>query len=221
MKTFAGGEGPRNLSGFIVLFFLVPPLFLGAQNRPDALLEYRNGNYELSVDICRAELVQNPNNMDSHVVICWSLLRLNRFQEALGYAQAGRAISRYDVRIIEILGEISYYEGRNNESLQYFQEYINLAPEGQRIDMVYYFLGEIYIRLGRYRHADIALSTAVHWLPGNALWWTRLAYARENAGDSADLADAAAAYERALALDPQLTDARRGLDRVREALRPR
>jgi tetratricopeptide (TPR) repeat protein len=226
MKTFTGcfdGFSPGRffLLGLVLLFSFVLPLFLGAQTRPDALQEYRNGNYELAVNICRTELVQNPNNMDSHVVICWSLLRLNRFQEALGYAQAGRAINRYDVRIIEILGEINYYEGRNNEALQYFQEYINLAPEGQRIDMVYYFLGEIYIRLGRYRHADIALSTAVHWLPGNALWWTRLAYARENAGDSADLADAAAAYERALALDPQLADARRGLDRVRQVLRPR
>jgi tetratricopeptide (TPR) repeat protein len=200
------------------LFFLAPPVFLGAQNRPDALLEYRNGNYEQAVAICRSEIAQNPNNMDSYVVICWSLLSLNRYQEALGYARTGRNISRYDPRIIEILGEIDYYEGRNSGALQYFQEYVNLAPEGQRIDMVYYFLGEIYIRLGRYRHADIALSTAVHWTPGNAAWWTRLAYARESAGD---LAEAIAAYERALALDPQLSDARRGLERARQALRPR
>jgi tetratricopeptide (TPR) repeat protein len=202
----------------LVLFLLTPAAVLRAQNRPDALLEYRNGNYERAVAICRAEIAQNPNNMDSYIVICWSLLRLNRYQESLGYARAGRNVSRYDPRIIEILGEIGYYEGRNGEALQYFQEYINLAPEGQRIDMVYYFLGEIYIRLGRYRHADIALSTAVHWTPGNAAWWTRLAYARESAGD---LAEAISAYERALALDPQLSDARRGLDRARQALRPR
>jgi tetratricopeptide (TPR) repeat protein len=198
-----------------VLLLLCPLARSAAQNRPDALLEYRNGNYERAVAICRNEITQNSNNLDSHVVICWSLLRLNRFEEALTFARAGRNISRYDARIIEILGEVSYYEGRNAEALQYFQEYINLAPEGQRIDMVYYFLGEIYIRLGRYRHADIALSTAVHWMPGNADWWTRLAYARENAGD---LAEAITAYERALALNSQLSDARRGLDRTRQAL---
>ncbi|MDR1970305.1 MAG: tetratricopeptide repeat protein [Treponema sp.] len=191
---------------------------LWAQTRPDALVEYRNGNYERAVEICKNEIALNPNNLDSHVVICWSLLRMNRFEEAAGYARAGRIINRYDVRITEILGEINYHEGRNSEALQYFQEYITLAPEGQRIDTVYYFLGEIYIRLGRYRHADIALSTAVHWMPGNAVWWTRLAYARENAGD---LAEAVAAYERALALDAQLPDARRGLERSLQALRPR
>jgi tetratricopeptide (TPR) repeat protein len=205
---------PRRAFCAVAAVLVLAPL--AAQTRPDALLEYRNGNYERAVEICKGEIAQNPGNLESHVVICWSLLRLNRFQEALGYARLGRNISRYDSRIIEILGEISYYEGRNAEALQYFQEYISMVPEGPRIDLVYYFLGEIYIRLGRYRHADIALSTAVHWMPGNALWWTRLAYARENARD---LAEAVGAYERALALDSQLPDARRGLDRARQALR--
>jgi predicted Zn-dependent protease len=156
--------------------------------------------------------------MDAHVVICWSLIRLARYQEAWRYAGAGRNISRYDPRIIEILGEVSYFEGRNTEALQYFQEYVNLTPEGQRIDTVYYFIGEIYIRLGRYHHADIALSTAVHYQPGNAAWWTRLAYAKENAGE---LQQAVTAYEQALNLNAQLSDARRGLERSRQALRSR
>jgi tetratricopeptide (TPR) repeat protein len=203
-------------AGAAILFlfvFSLRPVF--SQTRPDALLEYRNGNYERAVAICRSEINVNPNNLEAHVVICWSLLRLNRYSEAMSYAQAGRNLSRYDARVVEILGEISFYEGRNAEALQYFQEYVNLAPEGQRIETVYYLIGEIYIRLGRFRHADIALSTAVHWMPGNAAWWTRLAYARENAGD---LAEAISAYERALSLNSQLADARRGLDRARQTL---
>jgi tetratricopeptide (TPR) repeat protein len=200
------------LSGFF-LFFSLSPVF--AQIRPDALQEYRSGNYENAITICKNELAVNPNNLESHVVICWSLIRLSRYDEARAYAVEGRNISRYDIRIIEILGEINYYQGQNNESLQFFQEYINRAPEGGRIDAVYYFIGEIYIRLGRFRHADIALSTAVHYMPGNAVWWTRLAYARENAGD---LQDAVSAYEQALSLNSQLSDARRGLDRARQAL---
>ncbi|MDR2110298.1 MAG: tetratricopeptide repeat protein [Spirochaetaceae bacterium] len=186
-----------------------------AQIRPDALREYRNGNYEQAVSICRGEITADPDNLESHVVICWSLIRLNRYDEARTFALAGRNISRYDPRIIEVLGEIGYYQGRNNEALRYFQEYINLAPEGARIDVVYYFLGEIYIRLGRFRHADIALSTAVHYVPGNAAWWTRLAYARENAKE---FQSAVIAYEQALSLNSELTDARRGLDRTRQSL---
>ena len=199
-----------------LVFLLFSPLFpLFAQNHPDALFEYRNGNFERSIEICKNELAENSKNIESHVVICWSLISLGRYAEAMNYAKAGRSISRYDVRIAEILGEICYYQGQNNEALQYFQEYINLAPEGARIDTVYYFLGEIYIRLGRFRHADIALTTAVHWVPANAVWWIRLAYARENAGD---LREAVVAYEKALSLNSQLNDARRGLDRVKQAL---
>ena len=197
----------------VLLLFFADPLF--AQTRPDALHEFRIGNFERSVQICRDEIAENPNNLESHVVICWSLIRLGRFSEAQEHALNGRRISRYDVRITQILGEIAYFQGRNNEAIQFFQEYINIAPTGARIDQVYYYLGEIYIRLGRFRHADIALSAAVHWVPGNAAWWTRLAYARENSGD---LRESITAYERALSLNPQLADARRGLDRVIQSL---
>ena len=199
----------------LILLLLLSASGAFGQTKPDALQEYRNGNYERAVEICKAEIAVNAGNIESHVVICWSLIRMGRYEEARSYALAGRKLSRYDHRIVEILGEVNFHQGQNAESLQYFQEYINLAPEGGRIETVYYFIGEIYIRLGRFRHADIALSTAVHYTPGNAIWWTRLAYARENAGD---LADAVLAYEQALALNSQLADARRGLDRTRQAL---
>jgi tetratricopeptide (TPR) repeat protein len=200
----------------VVLVLMVMPLcILFAQRQPDALLEYRQGNFDRAIQICLGEIEINPSNVESHVVICWSLIRLSRFDDALKYARTGRSLSRYDPRIIEIFGEINYFQGHNNEALQYFQEYVSLAPEGQRIDMVYYFMGEIYIRQGRFRHADIALSTAVHWMPGNAPWWVRLAYTRENSGD---LTSAVAAYEKALSLNSQLTDALRGLERTRRAM---
>jgi tetratricopeptide (TPR) repeat protein len=221
--TASAALGRSKAPVIFLFFFLAFPErnVVFAQTRLDALAEYQGGNYELAVSICTNEIAANPANLESHVVICWSLIRLGRYRDAMTYARAGRNLSRYDARIIEILGEINYYEGQNNEALRYFQEYINLAPEGQRIDMVYYFVGEIYIRMGRFRHADIALSTAVHRVPGNAAWWIRLAYARENAGDLGDLSDAITAYERALSLDSQLADAHRGLDRVRRAMASR
>ena len=196
-------------------FLLLLCISVHAQNRPDALAEYRAGNFQSAIQICREEIAENPANLEAHVVICWTLLRLNRYDEALRFARAGRALNRYDMRITEILGEIYYFQGMNNEALALFQEYASLAPEGQRIETVYYYMGEIFIRQGRFRHADIALTTAVYWMPGNAAWWVRLAYTRENAGD---LSRAVEAYERALSLNSQLTDAQRGLDRTRRAM---
>lgn len=200
----------------LIACFLLLAIDVSAQNRSaDALVEYRAGNYERAIQICRDDISVNPNSLESHVVICWALSRLNRYEEALRFARAGRVINRHDARIVEILGEIHYFQGLNDEALQYFQEYISLVQEGQRIEMIYYYMGEIYIRQGKFRHADISFTTAVHWVPGNAEWWVRLAYARENSGD---LSSALEAYERALSLNPQMTDARRGLDRIRSAL---
>jgi len=205
-------------------FFLLLPVFavysqwiLRAEQK-DPLQEYRKGLYEEAIAICRADIAANPNNLESHVVLCWSLLNLGRYEECRTYALTGRNISRYDPRLIEILGEVYYYQGRNTEALQYFQEYVSLAPQGSRINNVYYYIGEIYIRQGRFRRADIALSTAVYYMPRNAYWWVRLAYARENAGE---FRSAAAAYEQALALNENQSDAQKGISRVRAYLAER
>jgi tetratricopeptide (TPR) repeat protein len=186
-----------------------------SQTKPDALREYKNSNFQRAVEICTQELGQDPSNIESYVVICWSLISLRNYSEAQRYASQALSLSPYNVRIIEILGEVAYYQGRNRESLQYFQQYINQAPRGDRIDRVYYLIGEIYIRQERYHHADIALTTAVHYVPRSADWWIRLAYAREKAQD---YSAAITAYEQALSLNAQAVDARRGLDRTRELM---
>ena len=193
-----------------VLFFFAG--ILAAQETSGALREYRNGNYEQAVQICRQEIAANPSDLESHVVMCWSLVALRRYGEAKNFALAGRAISRYDPRVVEVLGEIYYFQGYNNEALQHFQEYVSLAPQGNRIDMVYYYFAELFIRLEKFQHADIALSTAVYYRPKNAEWWTRLGYARESAGN---IQDAIRAYETAISLNPQLADVRRALERVK------
>ncbi|MDR2314309.1 MAG: tetratricopeptide repeat protein [Spirochaetaceae bacterium] len=202
------------MGGFFLFLICLSPA-AEAQQRVDALQEYRSGNFEDAVRICKAEIAANPNNLESHVVLCWSLVALGRYEEGRSYALAGRNISRYDPRIIEILGEVYYFQGRNTEALQYFQEYVNLAPQGTRVNTVYYYIGEVFIRRGQFRRADIALSTAVYYVPENAEWWVRLAYARENAGE---IQGAISAYERALTLDSRMADARRGLERTRASL---
>jgi tetratricopeptide (TPR) repeat protein len=212
------GAGSKSFVFFLILFLV--PAFLYSQwswkaQRRDPLEEYRNGNFEEAVKICKAEITADPGNLESHVVICRSLVKLGRYEEGRTYALAGRNISRYDPRIVEILGEVYFFQGRNNEAMRYFEEYISLAPQGDRISSVYYYIGEILIRQGQFRRADIALSTAVYYMPRNAHWWARLAYARENAGE---FQTAAAAYEQAFALNENLPAARKGLERVKARL---
>jgi tetratricopeptide (TPR) repeat protein len=204
----------------LAAFLFLAPFLLNAQTRgqqepPDALAEYRAGNYQAAIDICKTEIAAVPENIDSYVVAGWCLLRLGRYEEARTFAQNGRRFSYYDARLVEILGEVGYFQGQNAEALKLFEEYINLAPDGARIDFVYYYIGEIFIRQGRFRHADISLSTALYYVPLDAAWWIRLGYARERYGNKTE---ALSAYERALSLDGRLSDAKRGIERVKTDL---
>jgi tetratricopeptide (TPR) repeat protein len=182
-----------------------------SQARPDALKMYRDGRFEEARTTCLAELAADPGNIESYVVLVWSLLSLERFADAELYALKAYTNVRKDARIVESLGEAAYYQGDNDEALSRFREYVNLLPDGARIGTVYYLMGETYLRQVRLSHADIAMRTALQYEPRNARWWTRLGYVRERASD---WAFALEAYDAALAINPGLVDAVRGRERV-------
>lgn len=207
----------KGILTFLMIIFLVgvfSPVLFGQV--PDALELYRQGQYEEAIRICLQELDtwgsdQVKKRMNSYSVLGWSSIRLGEYEKALSYSRQAREEVRYDARIIENEAEALYYLGRNLESLALFEEYIGLNPTGERIDVVYYFMGEIFLRLAEYQHADIAFSSALYHSPKVAMWWVRLGYAKEQIPD---LDGAEGAYEKALELQPSLEDARIGLERV-------
>ncbi len=203
---------------FLAIFlfiFIVTSLF--SQTKKDALKLYRNGDYAEAIKVCQEEITAKPNNMDSYVVLCWSLVKNKQYTEAEFWAKKGREISFYDQRIIEILAEAKYYLGKNMESLSLFQEYISLVPaNGSRVGAAYYFMAEIYVRMGKFNHADIAFSQAVKTEPLNDAWWTRLGYVREM---TKNYKLSALAYEKAISLNNLNTEAKRGKERVMKNIR--
>lgn len=197
---------------FAVLAFLSISALSSAQ-KPDALVLYRAGRYAESISVCEQELAANPRNIDSYAVMCWSLVASKQYARAEAKAIEGRNISSTDTRLMEILAEAKYYQGKNSGALEFFQLYIANAPQNSRdLGFAYFYMGEIYIRQARYQHADMAFSMAVHVEPVKyANWWNRCGYAREMAGS---YSTALAAYEKALSLDRSLADAARGKERV-------
>lgn len=198
-----------------VLLLLAVAAAAVAQERPDALELYRAGKYLEAIKVCQEELAESPKNIDSHVVLGWSQLKLKRYAEALATAEAADAISPHDPRLVQIVGEAKYFLGRIEDALASLEEYVRLRPAGDRIARVYWLMGECFISLKEYQNADIALSTALYHEQNNAGWWARLGYARELAND---LTYARQAFDRALQLDPNLTDAQRGKERVEKKL---
>lgn len=200
-----------------ILIFTLAIASVFSQEKKDALKLYRNGNYAEAIKVCQEEIIEKPKNMDSYVVLCWSLVKNKQYSEAELWAKKGREISSYDQRIIEILGEAEYYLGKNSEALSLFQEYISLVPaNGSRVGTAYYFMAEIYVRLGKFNHADIAFSQAVKTEPLNDAWWTRLGYVREM---TKNYKLSAIAYDKAISLNNLNAEAKRGKDRVMKNIR--
>ncbi|NLC93514.1 MAG: hypothetical protein GX677_08655 [Treponema sp.] len=202
----------KNKILFILLLLLTVSIYSQNSVRQDALVLYHNGNYRESVKVCEEELKDNPNRVESYVVMCWALVKNKQYAEAEQRAVQGLAISPYDLRLIEILGEAKYYLGKNNGAMEQFQKYVASAPDsGSRVGSAYYFMGEIYIRQARYQHADISLSAAVKKEPLIEAWWIRLGYAREMAENNYE---ALQAYDEALKLNTSSIDASRGRERI-------
>lgn len=197
---------------FIFCILIISNIYSQSVSKQDALVLYHNGKYRESIQVCEEELNENPNRVDSYVVMCWALVKNKQYAEAEQRANDGLVVSPYDLRLIEVLGEARYYLGKNNSAMEQFQRYVASAPEsGSRVGTAYYFMGEIFIKQARYQHADIALSSAVKKEPLLDNWWVRLGYAREMAGNYMESVNA---YDEALRLNPSSIDASRGRERA-------
>ena len=113
-------------------------LFVGlaqvyAQTRADALQMYRQGRYDQARETCLAEISENPSNIESYVVLVWSLLALGRYQDAELYGTRAFTSVRRDPRIAHSLGEAAFNLGKNDVAIGRFRDYINLLPEGAQI----------------------------------------------------------------------------------------
>lgn len=209
----------------IVIMCLLSSLSLFAQEKKDALKSYRDGRalesagdftnakvkYQESVDICKEELLVNSRNIESYVVLTWSMVRLQNYRETLRLCNEALKINPKEYRIIETMGEAYFYLDNYTESIKSFETYLAGLPNGERSSTALFFLAEIYRLQGRYAHADIAYCAALQKEPNMPLWWYRLGLVRENVNDKAG---AKSAFEKALKLRPNYPDAQEAIKRV-------
>jgi tetratricopeptide (TPR) repeat protein len=211
---------------FLLAWFVFPLFSQEAGTAPlTAMQHYRTGrdleaagrmeeadvHYNEAVRICQEEVSHNAANGDTYAAITWTLVRQRKYQEALAWGEQGLKLYAGDYRIVETMGEAYFYLDDYNRSLAAMQRYVNAMPQGERSPVAYFFIGEIFRLRGKYRHADIAYTTAVRLEPGLALWWYRLASVRESAGD---YRPAVEAYQEALRINPAYTEAGAGLTRA-------
>ncbi|MDR1863480.1 MAG: tetratricopeptide repeat protein [Treponema sp.] len=221
----------RLFSGLAVLAALAAlPVFPQAPGSPGAgpsgaLQNYRTGRdleardrmreaepyYNEAVRICTDEISRNMATRDSYTVLTWTLQRQRKYADVIVWGERGLRLFADEYRIVETMGEAYFYLDDYNSSLRFMQRYVNSLPQGERASVAYFFIGEIYRLQRKFRHADIAISTAVQLAPEVPLWWYRLGTVREAAGDSGP---AVAAYRQALRISPAYREAQDGLNRL-------
>lgn len=157
-------------------------------------------------------LLAEHSNSDYLALKAANLFRLKRYQEVLALVQKNQDM-RKDYRIVETLAESLYFLGQNEEALRTFARYIELSPaHEERMSSAYYYIGECYIRLKKYEHADIAFTTATTMEKQMYYWWYRLGYVKELLGR---YMKAYEAYGASLRLKPEFAAAREGQARVK------
>ncbi|MFW5688812.1 MAG: tetratricopeptide repeat protein, partial [Spirochaetota bacterium] len=156
-------RGVRIRAALLLLVVALAPVTAQQNdNDADALQAYRDGRFQDAIAITQREIEANPSNIDSYVVLGWSLNALGRNQEAIDFALRALQINQFESRVLQIIAEAHFDSGNRLEALQYLERYVRVAPTGQYIDWVYSAMGEIFIQLGEFHRADIALSTSVY-----------------------------------------------------------
>jgi tetratricopeptide (TPR) repeat protein len=214
---------------FLILFFSLVSAFAQSPAAPgtgNAMQSYRTGRdlelrnrmaeaealYNEAIRICQDEVSRNAATRDTYTAITWALQRQRKYADVIIWGERGLRLYADDFRIVETMAEAYFYLNDYNHSLSFMQRYTNAMPQGERISVAYFFIGEIFRLEQKYRHADIAYTTAVRLEPTLALWWFRLAQVREILGDTAP---AIQAYEQALRINPAYSEAAAGLSRVK------
>ena len=180
---------------------------LEAQNRMNEATTY----YNEAIRISQNEVSRNAATRDTYTAITWALRRQGRYADVISWGERGLRAFSDEYRIVEIMGEAYFYLYNYDRSLSFMQRYTNALPEGELASIAFFFIGEIYRLTQKYRHADIAYTTALRIDPGVALWWYRLASVREQIDDRNPAIEA---YQRALRLNPNYREAREGINRL-------
>jgi tetratricopeptide (TPR) repeat protein len=170
-----------------------------------------NTHYNEAVRQCLDEVSRNTASRNTYTVLTWTMQRQRRYSEVITWGERGLRLFPDELRIVEIMGEAFFYLDDYGRSLTYMQRYTNALPQGDRVSVAFFFAGEIYRITQKYHHADIAYTTALRFEPNLALWWYRLGSVREEIGDKTQAIDA---YQQALRLNPNYSEARNGLARL-------
>jgi len=181
--------------------------YLEATNRMAEAIPHYNEVVRVGFD----QITRHVATRDTYVLLIRALRRLGRHNEVVNWGQHGMQVFPDEFRLLETMGQSFFFLGNFEQSLAHMERYAAALPDGDRISLAYFFIGEILRLTQRFHRADIAYTTALLFEPGMALWWYRLGSVREQVGDREPALEA---YRRALEINPNHNGARNAVIRL-------
>jgi tetratricopeptide (TPR) repeat protein len=179
---------------FYIFLLLTINLFVfGVDNTPDAQPKRTLNGYELwsagkykeSIQTLDAEKKQFPDRSNIYVILAWDYRDLRDFVSMENISLEGLKAFPNDSRIFRNLAEAYHFQKKYVESAATFEKFLKFKNgwSDQYIPYAYYYLGVSYFYLNQNRKADVALSTANHFIPKNYNTLILLAEIKEKLGD--------------------------------------
>ncbi|HVT81465.1 MAG TPA: tetratricopeptide repeat protein, partial [Phycisphaerae bacterium] len=173
------------------------------------LLQHQAGDYAAAIESFRRSLLVRPNHAETENNLGLSLWKVHREHEAVGFFK--EAIKRrQDFPAAHLnLGTALRKLGRRSEAVAALRRSVELDPSAAE---AYSELGRALVETGRVEDGIEACRRAVDVGPGNGDNWHALASAllakavRDPAPDSQPRLDAIAALERAVELQPAMSE---------------
>jgi Flp pilus assembly protein TadD len=176
------------------------------------LRAHNQGDIHHAQEAYQQALALAPDNADALNLLGTALLQLGQAEQAIEYLRRAARGLRNHPGVIGNLAQAYFALGRYEESRETFRKASRLDPREARFQLG---IATSLAMEGKFAEAETLLRRLVDRFPDNALVWFNLGNVLR---DRKRPEEAIESYGKALALDPQLIDARNNLGGVLHAL---
>ncbi len=197
--TLAHRRIERILVAVSLWVLLLFPLYAQQEPTEPPYALYKQGRHREAIDAALLLIEADKSNISAFVVASIAYIGLGQWANALQIAQEGYRYAPNDLRLILAIAESYYALKQNKESLRYLSEYLRKGPNEEVVDLIYFYIAQIYLQEGKLFKADISMAAAVSYRPNNVEWLLLFATIKEQKNEKEE---AIALYRKVLQLDP-------------------
>ncbi len=177
-----------------------------------ARVEFAAERHEQAIAAAERACALNPASTSPHLLACLPLLRLERYDDAVGHAREAVRIDPFDIRALALLAQLLVRDSAGViEAHELVARVVRLAPAAPEAHLT---AGVVAAGAGDRDGAKRSFLRVLQLDPGSSVAQHELARLRlkRRVNDPAALAEAATGFERAVRAEPEAEQSRRTLE---------